>query len=79
MMSLLLGMEMKIADAEERLGFGSVPRNRMDYGDLDYSARIKLFHFVIKLRFWCFSVLLSVIASRRKCFVWPMAKKVNIR
>ncbi len=41
---------------------------------------IKLFHFVIMLRFWCFfMVLLSVTACRRKrCFLWPMANKVNI-
>ncbi len=50
--ALLLGMEMKIA--ELRLGFGFVPRSRMDFEDLDYSTRIKLFHFVIMLRFWCF-------------------------
>ncbi len=41
---------MKIA---ERLGFGSVPRSRMDSEDLDYSTQIKLFNFVIMLRFWC--------------------------
>ncbi len=38
----------------------------MDSEDLDYSAQIKLFHFVM-LRFWCiFIVLLSVTACRRK-------------
>uniref|UniRef100_A0A672S8E9 HAT C-terminal dimerisation domain-containing protein n=1 Tax=Sinocyclocheilus grahami TaxID=75366 RepID=A0A672S8E9_SINGR len=47
----LLGMEKKIA--KKRLGFGSVPRSRMDSEDLDYSALKKLFHFIIMLRFWC--------------------------
>ncbi len=65
---------MKIA--ELRLGFGFVPRSRMDSEDLDYSARIKWFHFVIMLHI--FIVLLSVTACRRKRFLWPMANKVNI-
>ncbi len=68
---------MKIA--ELRLGFGFVPRSRMDSEDLDYSARIKWFHFVIMLRIGIFFiVLLSVTACRRKRFLWPMANKVNI-
>ncbi len=45
-------MEIKIT--ELRLGFGSVSHSRMYSEYPDYSTQIKLFHFVIMLRFWCF-------------------------
>ncbi len=59
---------MKIA--ELRLGFGFVPRSRMDSEDLDCSARIKWFHFVIMLRIGIFySSIVSHSMSEKTPFV----------
>ncbi len=74
--ALLLGMEMKIA--ELRLGFGFLAVVWIWRSGLQHTNKIVSFrNYVAVLVF--FMVLLSVTACRRKrCFLWPMANKVNI-